>query len=105
MNAVTRLATLDGTWELHPMLALEPVDPNQGTGFTVKHADVAALLDKINNHPGLEDDGFKVTLDDTDPTTIEFPPGEPARNVIAALRWFSDAIHAAGPMPATHPYE
>lgn len=101
--SVTRCATLDGTWELVPVIILQPVDA-EGLSFTIQPDDVAHLLTMIDDEPGITEDGFQVRMrgvDDGQEQVVEFPPGEPARNAVAALRWFADAIHAAGPMPAT----
>lgn len=109
--SVTRLATLDGVWELHPMLVLQRCDGDEVEGVTFVHGytlsftDVIKLVEMIDDEPGIENDGFKVNMgrvsDEEDPTIVEFPPGEPSRNAIAALRWYADAMIAAGPMPAT----
>ncbi len=103
----TRMATLDGTWELHPMIVLQPVEPHRGIGFTINYEDVIHLLELIDEEgPGIENDGFVINLGITDGDTIErgiveLPPGEPARNAIAAFRWFAEALTKAGPMPYT----
>ncbi len=94
------MATLDGTWELHPMIVLQPVEPHVGTGFTITFDDCLALLELVDDEPGVEEDGFIINMGDGE-QIVEFPPGEPARNAVAALRWFADAMRNAGPMPAT----
>jgi hypothetical protein len=109
---VTKLATLDGTWEMHPMLVLQRADIEDVEGettlihgYTLSFIDVIKLVEMIDDEPGIEEDGFKVNMGrgfegDTN-TIVEFPPGEPARNAVAALRWYATAMRNAGPMPAT----
>lgn len=94
------MATLDGTWELHPMIVLQPVEPHRGQGFTITFEDVEALLELVDNEPGVADDGFMIVMGERE-QIVEFPPGEPAHNAVAALRWFARAMRDAGPMPAT----
>jgi hypothetical protein len=101
----TRMATLDGTWELHPMIVLQPVEPHTGLGFTINYEDIRELLAAVEDDPTVIETGFRISLG-TEAThdehgTVEFPPGEPARNAIAALRWYHQALAAAGPMPYT----
>lgn len=109
---VTRLATLDGVWELHPMLVLQRADiddvANETTmihGYTLSSADVITLVGMIDDEPGIEQDGFKINMgrgyEGDSPTIVEFPPGEPSRNAVAALRWYASALAEAGPMPGS----
>lgn len=101
----TRMATLDGTWEMHPMMVLQPVEPHTGVGFTINYEDIIDLLHAVADDPSVIETGFRVTLGSPEIPdengTIEFPPGEPARNALAALHWYYNALMAAGPMPYT----
>jgi hypothetical protein len=102
--SATRVATLDGTWELAPVMVLQLVGADPWVGFQITHDDVQVLIDLIDDEPDIEDCGFSVVINtsaDGSQEIIELPPGEPSRNAIAALRWFNAAIMAAGPMPAT----
>lgn len=107
---VTRVATLDGTWELRPVLVLalaEDDDDGRDTvGYTLSYLDVIKLVDMIDEEPGIEAEGFMIKTGRPDgpkvnATIVEFPPGEPSANAVAALRWYAAAIGNAGPMPAT----
>lgn len=102
MSDVTCMATLDGSWELHPMLVLQPVDPHEGHGFSLSYLDVIRLIKAIDDNEGIEEDGFRIQITEiSESACVEFPPGEPARNAVAAMRWYANALRAAGPMPAT----
>lgn len=85
-----------------PTLILQPEGQND-TGYTIGMEDVAKLVAMADSEPDLEVLGFTVNMGLTDETqcAIEVPPGEPARNFIAAVRWFHAALTLAGPMPAT----
>lgn len=82
------------------MIVLQPVEPHRGQGFTITVEDCIALLELVDDEPGIEDDGFMLNMGDGE-QIVEFPPGEPARNAVAAFRWFARAMRDAGPMPAT----
>lgn len=103
--STTRIATLDGVWELQPMIVLRPQQPSDRFGFTIELDDVDRLITMADQEPDLEESGFTIKMGATPGLPdehIEIPPGEPSRNAIAALRWFQDAIDGAGPMPATN---
>lgn len=99
----TRIATLDGVWELLPMIVLRPTDDaSERMGFTIELDDVDRIIGMADNQPDIDQYGFTIHMGGDPDDQIEVPPGEPTRNAVAAMRWFQDAIDAAGPMPATN---
>lgn len=97
----TRIATLDGVWEVRPIIVFRPTTQEEQTGYTVELDDVDRLIAMADNHPQLDEYGFTIHMGGEPEDNIEVPPGEPTINLIAALRWFRDALADAGPMPAS----
>jgi hypothetical protein len=101
----TIAATLDGAFAIVPMLVFHGVDNNNRAQTVQLSREIVVNFVRCMDED-IEDGetaSCQITVESPDGTEIvaEIPPGEPLRNVRAAMQWWLDALDAAGPMPYT----
>jgi hypothetical protein len=85
--------SMEGSVAIVPMLAFVSMDRIKEIYIPYETAEVVLMQVESNGFPD------EILIVSVGEHQFEFAPGEPANKALAALRWFRDAVRAAGLPP------